>query len=111
MTLYDYPFNFSNGTSVQGLGTWLQYADYTFGGGNPGYLAYAFLVAVFVISFAAMKNYAGNKALAASSFITMIIAVLLTRVITFNPIVTIGIIVMTVISVIWVAFEKPAGSI
>lgn len=107
MAWHEWPSNFSGGQSVEGIGTWLRYSNSVTG----GLLGQAIIFMVFAISFVTLKGYSTSKAFVASCFITTIIAILLARVITFNPIFLAGLIILTVISTLWVAFEKPAGQI
>lgn len=107
----EFPGNFTfggeAGHSVEGIGSWLQYTDSV----TNGLLGWSIILMVFIISFLSMKNYPTSKALAASFFITTVLAILLARIITFNPIFIMGLIVLTVVTTIMVAFEKPRAAI
>lgn len=107
MAWNEYPGNYSGGQSVEGIGSWLVYTDSV----TQGLLGWSIILMTFVISFLSMKNYPTSKALAASSFITTIIAILLARIITLNPIFIMGLIVITVATVILASFEKPRAAI
>ncbi len=80
-TTWDYPTNFSNGTTVENLGTLMQYANYV----AEGWLAYGFLLIIFMMSFGVGALSGSRKALLASSFITFIFSVYFLRLDMINP--------------------------
>lgn len=68
---FAYPSNFSNGTAVEGIGTFLQYAGYT----TDGLMGYAILITIFLMTFIVSLSAGSRKALLSSSFITFIFSV------------------------------------
>ena len=76
MAWYNYPSNFSGGNlSVDGLGTFIQYADEV----ANGMLGVAILVIVALLSFLGLRMFGTTKAGATSAFITWIISIFLWR--------------------------------
>lgn len=71
---HEFPGNFSNGTSVDGIGTLIQYANHSVG----GFLGMIILFGTFLISFFVLKGSNNTtRSLVASLFVTNMIAVLL----------------------------------
>lgn len=90
---FDYPSNFSNGTAVENLGTLVQYADYASG----GWLAYGFLVIIFVMSFIFSSMISSRKGILAASFITFIFSVYFLRLGIINQIVCFVLIALIIV--------------
>jgi len=93
---YEYPTNFSNGTSVIDLGTLMEYVNYV----SEGWFAYGFLLIIFVMSFATGMFMNGRKALMSSSFITFIFSVYFMRLDMIHPMVIFGLILLIIIGVL-----------
>lgn len=93
---FDYPTNFSNGTAVEGLGTFLKYAHYT----TAGLMGYGFLIIIFIMSFVVGIMFGTKKALLSSSFITFIFSVYFWRLELINPTVIFALVVIMIISAI-----------
>lgn len=68
---FDYPTNFSNGTTIDSLGNLIQYGQYV----SDGWLAYGFLLIIFMMSFVIGSLTSSKKALLSSSFITFVFTV------------------------------------
>ncbi len=90
---FEYPSNFSNGTAVESLGTMIQYADYASG----GWLAYGFLIIIFVLTFTMSSLLSSKKGLLASSFITFVFSIYFLRLDLVNPIVVFVLILMMIV--------------
>ena len=78
---WEYATNFSNGTAVTSLGTFLQYSNYV----TNGLLSYAFLIIIFLISFIGSLMVSSKKALLSASFITFIFSIYFLRLDLINP--------------------------
>jgi len=72
---FDYPSNFSNGTTVVDPGTFAQYANYVSGNN----LGYAFVVVIFFVSFAGAMASGAKKAILFASFVSFVFSALLYR--------------------------------
>lgn len=70
---WQYPSNFSNGTIVTNLGDFFKYMNYT----TNNTFGYGILLVIFLISFAVGLVLGPKKAIAGSSFISMIFSVYL----------------------------------
>jgi hypothetical protein len=93
---YEYPTNFSNGTVVDGIGSFVQYADYI----TEGWLALGFLLIIFMMTMAVGSMMSVRKTLAASSFITFIFSIYFMRLGMVNPIVVFGLLVLVIVGVL-----------
>ena len=72
---YEYPSNFSNGTSVDGLGSLFQYATYAVGNNfGVGLLA---IVAIITTLTLKASGFPFSKALTSASFICTLLSILL----------------------------------
>ena len=105
MAWWDYPSNFSNGQSVNGIGSFLQYANYA----TNSKLGYLIIVAIFAVSFLSMKVFSSTKAFASASFITTFLSVFLLRIGLISPVVTIILAALTVIGILVVRDEADKG--
>ena len=68
---FEYPTNFSNETSVDGIGNLLVYANYV----CNGWFAYGFLAIIFLMSWVVGMGLSAKKSLLSASFITFIFSV------------------------------------
>lgn len=93
---YAYPYNFSNGTSVEGLGSLLQYTNVI----GLEFVGAAIVLLIWLVSFGAMIASGSKKALLGSSFISMIFAGLFTRLGMINPSIFFGLLVLTIVGLI-----------
>ena len=100
---YDYPTNFSNGTSVIDLGSFMQYGDYVVG----GVLGLAFLSLIFLTALLMSMAMGVKKALLSSSFITLIFSVYFLRLEMVNPVVVFGLLTLVIFALIF--GDKPGG--
>ena len=75
MAWYEYPSNYSNGQSVEGIGNFIQYANYIVN----GYLGMALLLLIFLLTFGFSMVSGTKKALLVSSFITFLLSIPLVR--------------------------------
>lgn len=80
---WEYPTNFSNGTSVDGMGSFFTYMNYATG----DWFATGVIFVIFMMAFIATSFVSFRKALASASFIAMIFS---------SYFVTLGIISMAV---------------
>ena len=68
---FEYPTNFSNETSVDGIGNLLVYANYV----CNGWFAYGFLAIIFLMSWVVSTGLSSRKSLLSASFITFVFSV------------------------------------
>jgi len=68
---FEYPTNFSNETSVDGIGNLLVYANYV----CNGWFAYGFLAIIFLMSWVVSMGLSSRKSLLSASFITFVFSV------------------------------------
>lgn len=76
MVWYEYPMNFSNGTSVTGIGSFFQYANYAI----DGKLGLLIMLISYIVPFLALKAASTDKAFAGASFFGFIISLMLYRI-------------------------------
>ena len=102
---FEYPTNYSNGTSVDGLGTFAQWANLTIGNS----MGLGIILIVFLMSFGGALISGTKKALMVSGFITTILSIYLERLGMINPIVVITLVVITIIGVVG-SYNQGGGS-
>ena len=93
---YSYPSNFSNGTSVDGIGSFYQYLSTI----NSGWLGTAFIVLIWIVVFGFSLVAGSRKAMATASFVAFIFAVYFSILGMLNPVVPIMLIILTIIGAI-----------
>ena len=96
MSLYEYPSNFSNGTSVNSLGSLLNYANYTI----EGWFAYGWLLIIFLFSYVMGMLISSRKALLASSFVTFIFSIYFMRLGMVNLVIVFALLLLVIVSAI-----------
>lgn len=72
---WEYPSNFSNGTSVEGLGSLFQYTSYAVGNGFGGFLL--LMVAIIMILTLKASGFPFSKAFTATAFVCTLLSILL----------------------------------
>ena len=93
---FEMPGNFSNGTSVDGLGSFMQYASYV----TYDWLATGFLLIIWTFSFMMSMVSGSRKALLTSSFIAFIFGVYFVRLDMVNPFIVIVFLALTILGAI-----------
>jgi len=93
---YEYPSNFSNGTVVDGFGSFIQYTNYVLGDLFGIGILLTIWLAVFIVSLAS----GSQKALMVASFISFVFSIFLVRLDMINPIFVITLIILTIIGAI-----------
>jgi len=93
---YQYPNNYSNNLSVNGLGSYIQYINYSLHGG----LGTAFILLIFLGTFGLSIASGTKKSLAVASFISFIFSIYFLRMNMINPVIPIVLIILTIIGVI-----------
>lgn len=97
MSWYEYPTNYSNGTSIDGVGSFFfQYPNIIAG----GWLGTAIVLLIFIISFTLSLMSGSRKALLVSSFVSFIFAIWFVRLDMINPVVVITLIILMIIGAI-----------
>ena len=102
---YSLPSNYSNGTSVSGIGSFMQYNNDVL----SGWFGIMILIAIYSITFLSLKNQSFEKAFVAASFISFAFSVLLMRIAMVSPSLVIGLLLMTVIGSLLVRNESQRG--
>ena len=93
---FEYPTNYSNGTSVDGLGSFVQWADMTVAGS----LGTGIILLIWVASFVMSLVAGSRKALATSSFIALVFSIYLYAMEIVSPIVIIILLALLIIGVL-----------
>jgi hypothetical protein len=93
---YEYPSNYSNGTEVNGLGSFIQYTNYIVN----DYLGMAILLLIFLLTFGFSLVGGTKKALLVSSFITFLLSIPLVRMGIVPIFIPIALIVLVIIGAI-----------
>lgn len=93
---WEYATNFSNGTAVTSLGEMMQYGNYV----TNGWLAYGFLLIIFMLSFVGGLAMSSRKALLSASFITFVFSVYFLRLDLLNPVVSFVLVILMIIGAI-----------
>lgn len=93
---YQYPNNYSNGTSVDGLGSFFQYTSFI----TNDWLATGILLIIWTFSFIISMASGSRKALLTSSFITFIFSVYFIRLNMVNPVIVAVLVVLTFIGAV-----------
>ena len=99
---YDYPSNYSNGLEVNGTGSFIHYTSFT----TNNYLAYGFLFMIWIFIFGVTTLSGTKKALTVSSFIAFIFSVYFVRMEIMTPLISLGLILLTIIGLIGVKEEN-----
>jgi len=102
MTWYEYPSNFSNGTSVDGLGNLLQYANSVVG----GQFAPGFVILIFLISFGVGLLTSAKAGLSVGAFIASIFSIYFWKLGMISPFFIIFFIVLLVVGVVMMWLDK-----
>ena len=96
------PTNFSNGTSVEGVGSLFAYASYATG----GFAGLGILAMIFIMSFGVSALINIGKAFASAAFITFIFSVYLARIEMVSPTVPLILLVMLIVGFFWAKSER-----
>ena len=99
---YEYPGNYSNGTIVDGFGSFIQYSNGIVNGG----LGLGIVILIWLASFGLSMAAGAKKALMASSFITLIFSIYLARLDMIHPGVIVTLIIMLIIGALGSSGEK-----
>src|SRR4030042_1174055 len=99
---YSYPSNYSNGSSVNGFGDFIIYSSSLVG----DWLGTGFLVIIFLFSFGIGMMSGSKRALMVSGFITFCFSIYFLRLNLINPLITIGLLVLTIIGGI-LSYNEP----
>ena len=95
-TTFDWPTNFSNGTSITGIGGLFEYANYV----TDGMFALGMLTLIFLMTFAVGMMMGTKRALTSSSFITFIFSVYFWRMSLITPVIPIVLLIVAIIGAI-----------
>ena len=102
---YEYPYNYSNGTEVNGTGDWMVWTNMTLGGSFGA----GILLIIWLASFGISMMLGVKKALLASSFITFIFAVYLSMLGMVNDIIVFFVVILLIVGIIGSAGDKDGG--
>ena len=92
-TWHEWPTNFSNGTGITGIGSWIRYSNLVVG----GYLGPAILVLIWIIVFFGGMLVGVKRAGASASFIAFVFSVYFWRIDMINPVIIVALIVITIL--------------
>ena len=93
---YSYPYNYSNGSEVNGLGSWIVYISNL----TNDWLPIGFLFLIWMVVFGVGMSSGSRKALLSSSFVTFIFSIYFFRLGIITIVVPIFLIVLTIIGAI-----------
>jgi len=93
---YSYPSNFSNGTIVDGVGSWFQYTSTLIG----DWLGIGIMVLIWLASFFLSLASGTRKALMVSGFISFVFSIYLARLDLIHPLFILIFIFLTIIGAI-----------
>ena len=102
MVWYEYPSNFSNGTSVDGLGSLLQYVDSMVG----GQFAAGFVILIFLVSFGVGLLTSAKAGVSVGAFIASIFSIYFWKLGMISPFFVIFFIVILVVGVVMMWLDK-----
>ena len=98
---FEYPANFSDGNTVEGIGSFFQYAHYV----SDGFLGYAILIIIFMMALIVGLTMGTKRALLSSSFITFIFSVYFWRLEMISPAFVFAFVFIMIISAIGIKSE------
>jgi len=99
---FSLPSNFSNSSSVDGLGSLFQYASYATGDA----FGLGMLFVIFLMSFGASALLNIGRAFASASFITFVFSIYFARIDMITPVIPYGLAVMTIAGFFWARSER-----
>lgn len=95
---YEYPTNYSNGTTVEGLGSFVQYAGTVVG----DYLGAGIILIIWMAVFGVSMMAGSKKAILVASFISAVFSIYFVRLEMIHPTIVMLLIVVTAISFVFV---------
>lgn len=96
MAWYEYPSNFSNGSSVDGFGSFIKYTSYI----TNDWLGTGIILLIWIVIFGLSMAMGSRKALLTSSFISFIFSIYFVRLGMIHPVIVITLIILTIIGAI-----------
>ena len=102
MVQIELPTNFSNGTTINGVGSLFQYANYA----TESWFGLGLIFMIFIISFGASALMNIGRAFASASFITLIFSVYFARIGLINSTIPFILAVMTIVGFFWAKGER-----
>jgi len=102
---FELPTNFSNGTSVEGVGSLFAYATYA----TNGWAGLGILMMIFIMTFGISALLNIGKAFASAAFITFIFSIYFARIEMINPTVPFIILAMVIGGFFWAKSERSPG--
>ena len=93
---YSYPYNYSDGSSVNSFGDYMHWAFIT----SNNTLSYGFLIIIWLATFVFSLSIGARKGVAVASFITFIMSVYLVRLDAIHIAVPIALIFITIVGVL-----------
>ena len=93
---YEYPYNYSDGNSVNSYGDYMHWAFYA----SNNALSYGFLLIIWLATFVFSLSVGARKGVALASFITFVMSIYLVRLGSINIAVPIALIVLTIVGVL-----------
>jgi len=102
MVNFELPTNFSNGTTVDGVGSLFQYASYATG----SWFGTGILFMIFMISFGVSALMNMGRAFASAAFITLIFSIYFVRIELVSPTIPFILGVATIVGFFWAKGER-----
>lgn len=90
---FSYPSNYSNGTAVDGFGSFIQYVSFITG----DWFATGFIILIWLAVFGISLVAGSRKAIMVASFITFIFSIYFVKLSMINPIIVITLIALTIL--------------
>lgn len=100
---FQYPYNYSNGTAVDGFGSFIQYTSLIVG----NWLAIGFILLIWLATFGISLSAGSRKALLVASFVAFPFSIYFVRLEMINPLVVITLIALGILGALG---SKEGGS-
>jgi len=101
-TWHEWPTNFSNGTSIDGIGNYVKYMNNVTG----GFFSSAVIVIIFVMVFFVGIAMGTKRALASACFISFVFSVYFWRISLISPVIVISLLMATILFTIGTKSEE-----
>lgn len=107
MAWYEYPTNYSNGTTVDGVGKmFIKYPSSILNGAFSG----GVILLIWIVTFLLSVSFGTSRAIAISSFISFIFSIFLMKMGSINLVVPITLIILTIVGVLGAKGSNQGGS-
>lgn len=93
---YPYPYNYSNGTAVNGIGSWWQYSNVVLG----DWMGAGIILLIWLATFGMSLVVGVRKAMLTASFISFVFSIYLVRLGMIHPVIVVTLIILTIVGAI-----------